>query len=241
MRNLKISVEPWFRILITGGYFRWNFRWLGIKQGGLVPKSGTGSPNGGPALPPGSNLSEPDWQKYLQGPVHMVKVKNVAELAALLEKARLSFIQHSSTASPGSPSPDFATPQPSSPSEIKSSSLKEPASATPATEPVKPPGSTGRRSKPRIIFEDRQRIETLAAIPLTKGGAHFYDPQCDVPLDEGTEDFIDTEGAFAFLNNVLSHNNCQLNEQPVNEAEARRAARKVIRSLPQYDGERFIQ
>ncbi len=90
-----------------------------------------------------------------------------------------------------------------------------------------------------VSFEtERLRFIMNATDPLP---IWWYDPQCDVPLSEELEALMDRVGPSQYLQAVLQHNQMDLNPVPQTEGECRRAARKCLRSLKDYEEEKFIQ
>lgn len=118
--------------------------------------------------------------------------------------------------------------------------------------PKPPPAKKNAASSPecakekavaeQLIFENRARIDFLIRTPLFQGGCQFWDPQCDNPLDPVTEQAIAQMSPSSYLRWIIKNYNVEIiGVLPESEYECLRTARKAVRNIPEYSGERFIQ
>lgn len=95
--------------------------------------------------------------------------------------------------------------------------------------------------KERLVYEDTDRIQFALSTPIYQGGVQFWDPQCDMPLDEGVEMAIQQMTPAVYLRWVCREYKIDFNPMPETEHACLRAARKAVRNIPEFTGERFIQ
>lgn len=93
----------------------------------------------------------------------------------------------------------------------------------------------------RLVYEDRERIQFALTTPLYQGGVQFWDPQCDMPLDPLVEEAIRQMTPPVYLRWVCQNYKIDINPIPETEHACLRSARKAVRNIPEFTGERFIQ
>lgn len=93
----------------------------------------------------------------------------------------------------------------------------------------------------QVVFEDSSRLMRLRNRTIHENRIWWYDPQCDEPLSPKCEKAMKQMGPVNYLVWIINAYQLQIDPVPTNEHEARRTARKAVRALRQYDGEKFIQ
>lgn len=122
------------------------------------------------------------------------------------------------------------------------SQLSVPSAAI-STPPARKNGVTSsvRAMAEKLVYEDTARIQFALTTPIYQGGVQFWDPQCDMPLDEGVEMAIQQMTPAVYLRWVCREYKIDFNPMPETEHACLRAARKAVRNIPEFTGERFIQ
>lgn len=92
-----------------------------------------------------------------------------------------------------------------------------------------------------LVFEDKARLEFLLRTPINEQGAHFWDPQCEEPLDENVEKSMDQMGPRIYISWLCQEYGVGLDPIPENPHLARRVARQLVRNLKDFTGERYHQ
>lgn len=90
------------------------------------------------------------------------------------------------------------------------------------------------------------RMETLRHQQIMMLPAHatqiwWYDPQADEPLHDVIEAEIQQLGPPVYLNWLIKEYNLTIQPMPTMPHDCHRAIRKSVRTLREYQGERFIQ
>lgn len=101
--------------------------------------------------------------------------------------------------------------------------------------------SSGPAMAEKLVYEDLDRLRAAMGTPLAQGGVQFWDPQCDMPLDDMVEEAIRQMTPPVYLRWLCSTYKIDINPVPETEYACLRAARKAVRNIPDFTGERFIQ
>lgn len=101
------------------------------------------------------------------------------------------------------------------------------------------------RANGRTEFLETLRFRELLSKHFNETKVYFWDPQCDLPLEADLEkamwDTIERMGPENYIEYLMRSHNVEMNPKPVGFGETVRAARKLVRGLKIYEGEKYHQ
>jgi hypothetical protein len=103
-------------------------------------------------------------------------------------------------------------------------------------------GNGGLHMDEVVIFENSERMKFILAATLDQDcGFIYFDPQADTILEPSQEDVITQIGPAVYLHELCATYKMEVTPVPQTEYQCRRTVRKVLRNIPTFKMERFIQ
>lgn len=93
----------------------------------------------------------------------------------------------------------------------------------------------------KVLFENSCRYNEIMNSNTASMGFAFIDPRCDNPLEPELEALMNSMSPSGYLQFLCLKNEVDISPLPNNEHQCRRVARKIVRELDGYPGEKYTQ